>query len=274
MTGNDLDPKSESEFSLTVARALQILLSFGDGRSELGISELGRELSQHKVSVQRNMRALEKYGFVEQNPVTRKYRIGVQVHRLGRLFAYSRLVETHAEPLMQDLVTDTGYTSYLATLRKGKMVIIASYEGNGPIRFSIPVGTVLPIPGTAVGKAALSVLDDEEQQAVLRTTDLAGAELKRFLRELAQARKAGFATVDSKHFPGVGAVAAPILDSRGQLIAVVSIGFAVGQATRAKVLALGRQIQTTAGEIARRLALDEKRSSSAEPRRPVAARRA
>jgi IclR family acetate operon transcriptional repressor len=274
MTANDLDPKAESEFSLTVARALQILLSFGDGRSELGISELGRELSQHKVSVQRNMRALEKYGFVEQNPVTRKYRIGVQVHRLGRLFAYSRLVETHAEPLMQDLVTDTGYTSYLATLRKGKMLIIASYEGNGPIRFSIPVGTVLPIPGTAVGKAALSVLDDEEQQAVLRTTDLAGAELKRFLRELAEVRKAGFATVDSKHFPGVGAVAAPILGSQGQLVAVVSIGFAVGQATRAKVLELGRQIQTTAGEIARRLALDEKRSSSAEPRRPVAARRA
>jgi DNA-binding IclR family transcriptional regulator len=273
MTANDLDPKAESEFSLTVARALQILLSFGDGRSELGISELGRELSQHKVSVQRNMRALEKFGFVEQNPVTRKYRIGVQVHRLGRLFAYSRLVETHAEPLMQDLVADTGYTSYLATLRKGKMLIIASYEGDGPIRFSIPVGTVLPLHGTAVGKAALSALDDDEREAVLRTTDLGGSEQKRFLREVADARKAGFASVESKHFPGVGAVAAPILDTKRQLIAVVSLGFAVGQVTRAEVVELGRQIQATAGEIARRLAVDERRLNSTGPRQTDASNR-
>jgi DNA-binding IclR family transcriptional regulator len=273
MPARDEDPKPESEFSLTVARALQILLSFTDGRSELGISELARELSQHKVSVQRNMRALEKFDFVEQNPVTRKYRIGVQVHRLGRLFAYSRLVEEHAEPLMQDLVADTGYTAYLATLRKGKMVIISSLEGGGPIRFSIPVGTVLPLNGTAVGKAALSALNESEQQAILKDADLRGPDLARFLREVSQARKEGYAAVDSKHFPGAGAVAAPILDVGGRLIAVVSLGYAVGQVTPEKVVALGRQIQVAAREIARRQAHDEKRSGATEPRRTGSRRR-
>ena len=268
------NPEPESEFSLTVARALQILLSFSEGRSELGISELARELSQHKVSVQRNMRALEKYDFVEKNPETRKYRIGVQVHRLGRLFAYSRLLENHAEPLMQDLVADTGYTAYLAALKQGKMIIISSLEGDGPIRFSIPVGTVLPMHGTAVGKAALSVLGEAEQQAILRTTDLRGPALARFVREISQARKNGYATVASEHFPGVGAVASPILDAQGKLIAVVSLGFAVGQVTPEKVVGLGRQIQGAAGEIARRNAQDEKRWSAAEPRRKGAARTA
>lgn len=55
---------------------------------------LARELSPHKISVQRNMRALEKYDVVEKNPQSRTYRIGVEVYRLGRLFAYSRLLET------------------------------------------------------------------------------------------------------------------------------------------------------------------------------------
>lgn len=268
------NPEAESEFSLTVARALQILLSFSEGRSEVGISELARDLSQHKVSVQRNMRALEKYGFVEQNPETRKYRIGVQVYRIGRLFAYSRLLESHAEPLMQDLVADTGYTAYLAALKQGKMIIISSHEGNGPIRFSIPVGTVLPLRGTAVGKAALSVLDGAEQEPLLRGADLRGAELARFVREISQARKNGYATVASEHFPGVGAVASPILDTHGKLVAVVSLGFAVGQVTSEKVAALGQRIHDVAAEIARRHEQDEKRRSATEPRRKTAARTA
>jgi IclR family KDG regulon transcriptional repressor len=260
-------PEPESEFSLTVARALQILLSFAEGRSELGISELARELSQHKVSVQRNMRALEKYDFVEKNPETRKYRIGLQVYRLGRLFAYSRLLENHAEPLMQELVAETGYSAYLAAMKQGRMIIISSLEGNGPLRFSIPVGTILPLAGTAVGKAALSSLDDQEVQASVPATGLHGADVTRFLREIAQARKIGYATVSSEHYPGVGAVASPIVDAAGKLIAVVSLGFAVGQVAPEKVATLGRKIKDAASEIARRQAQDETRWSASQPRK-------
>lgn len=265
-------PRSEPEFSLTVARALQILLSFSADRSELGISELARELSQHKVSVQRNMRALEKYQFVEKNPETRKYRIGVQAYRLGRLFTYSRLLENHAEPLIQELVANTGYTAYLAVLQQGKVVILSSLEGNGPIRFSIPVGTVLPVYGTAVGKAALSALGEADLEKVLNSIDLDGPDLARFVREVSLARKNGYATAANEHFPGVGAVASPILDARNRLVAVVSLGFAVGQVTPGNVAALGRRINGAAREIARRYAQDEKHWGMTEPRRNAATR--
>ena len=92
-----------------------------------------------------------------------------------------------------------------------------------------------------------------------------------FLREVSQARKTGYATVSSEHYPGVGAVASPIVDAAGKLIAVVSLGFAVGQVAPQKVAALGRKIQDAAREIARRQAQDETRWSATQPRRKAAA---
>lgn len=66
---------------------------------------------------------------------------------------------------MQDLVAETGYSARLAAMKQGRTIIISSLQGNGPLRFSSPVGTCLPWHGTAVGKAALRALDELEVQA-------------------------------------------------------------------------------------------------------------
>ena len=249
---------AEGEFSLTVSRALRILTTFSVERAELGVTELSRELVLSKTSVHRLMHALEKHQFLDQNPQTRKYRIGVEAFRVGNLFSNGHRLEQTAQALMQDLVGNTGFTSYISRLRHDSMVLTASVEGPGPIRYSIPVGQRLPVHSTATGKAALAQLDDSALEALLtrirlpRRTARTITEPRKLKADLAAIRARGYSLNWEENTPGVGSVAAAICDRDRALMAVLSIGFATSQIEKAHLRKLGARVARTAAEIARR----------------------
>ncbi|MFN2646195.1 MAG: IclR family transcriptional regulator [Burkholderiales bacterium] len=248
--------RSDGEFSLTVSRALQLVGLFSAERLELGISELARELKLSKTSVHRLVQALERHQFLDHNPHTRKYRVGVEAFRVGSLF--SRPLERDAEPLMRDLVANTGFTSYLSLLRNDAMVITASVEGSGRIRYSIPVGEQLPLHSTATGKAALSMLEEEAVESIVKRVGLprrtanTTTDLRKFKGELATVRTRGYSVNWEENTPGIASVAAPIKAAVDGVIPVVSIGFATSQADRKDVPALGARVAKAANEIGKR----------------------
>lgn len=251
-------PKLEGEFSLTVSRALQLLSAFSGDRPELGITELSVELSLSKASVQRLVHSLLRHEFLDRNPQTRKYRIGVQAFRVGSVFASTRRLERDALALLQALAADTGYSSYLSVLRHDCMVITASAEGRGPIKFSVPVGERLPLHCSATGKAALARLDESTVDRLLGRTGMPArtprtlTNPKDLKKELRQTRLRGYALNWEENTPGVGSVAAAICDPHDKLEAVVSVGFAISQADPRRLPSLGAKIAATADEIARR----------------------
>jgi DNA-binding IclR family transcriptional regulator len=248
----------EGEFSLTVSRALQVLLAFSSDRPELGITELSTELSLSKPSVQRLVHALQRHEFLDQNPQTRKYRIGVQAFRVGSIFASARRLERDAQAVLQRLAADTGYSSYLSVLRHDSMVITACAEGRGPIKFSVPVGERLPLHCSATGKAALARLDEGTVDELLGRTGMPArtsrtlTDSKALKKDLRQVRLRGYAANWEENTPGVGSVAAAICDPQDKLVAVLSVGFAISQADLRSLPKLGAKVAATADEIARR----------------------
>ena len=239
-----------------MSRALQLIGLFNSQRLELGISELSRELKLSKTAVHRLVHALELHQFLDHNPATRKYRIGVEAFRVGSLFP--RPLERNAHDLMKELVANTGFTSYLSVLRGSTMVITASVEGSGRIRYSIPIGEQLPVHSTATGKAALSVLDDVTIDAILkraglpRRTSNTQTDLRRLQAELATIRARGYSVNWEENTMGVGSVAAAIPGAVDGLVPVVSVGFATSQIERKDVPALGERIAKAATDIGRR----------------------
>ena len=140
------------EFSLSASRALQILSAFSPGQLDLGVSELSRMLGLSKPSVARFLSALERHRYVEQDPVTRRFSLGSEVYRLGSLFTpFGRLVAL-ARPILDELVAASGFTAYLSIRRQDAMVLLAAVEGPGPIRYSIPVGHILPLHSSATAR--------------------------------------------------------------------------------------------------------------------------
>ena len=69
----------------SIERAITILKAFSPEKEELSVTELGRQLGLHKSTVSRLLTSLQREGLVENNPVTRKYRLGITLVALGGL---------------------------------------------------------------------------------------------------------------------------------------------------------------------------------------------
>ena len=248
----------EAEFSLTASRALQVLSVFDSHRPEMGVSEIARALELSRTAVQRLVQTLEMHQFLEQNPHNRKYRIGVQAFRIGNLFALGRQLEVLARPDMEALGAKTTFTVYLSVLRHDTMVMTAAVEGAGPIRYYAQVGQRLPLHSTATGKVALAQLAQDTAARLLERTGMRPVtpntmtDPNALMADLAGIRARGYSINWEENTPGVGSIAAPILDQTDGLLAVLSIAFATSQVDKRQTSALGAHVARTAAEITTR----------------------
>lgn len=247
-----------ASYSLSVSRAMQLLNLFTPERGELGISEIARALALPKASVQRLVQALVRHDFLDQSRDSRKYRIGVGAFQIGSLFVQHRTLERVATPFLHELVAETGHTCHVSVLRDGFMIVTASIEGPGPIKYSLPVGYRLALTTSAVGKAALSVLDEGTLHDLLsrgmpRLTPHSLTDPVRFKEQMRETRARGYSVNWEENRPGVGSVAAPIAAPDGSLTAVLSVGFPVSLVRREALPGLGRAVADKAGRLAQAL---------------------
>jgi DNA-binding IclR family transcriptional regulator len=244
---------------------MQMLHLFAN-QPEMGISEIARALAISKTAVQRLVNALVKFDFLEQEPTTRRYRIGVGALYVGGLYLKGRSLENEARPFMRDTVRDLGHTCQLAVLHDGAMIITVSIEGPGPIKYSVPVGHRLPVHASATGKAVLSMHNDLEVETILADIGMpqrtakslrTPAAMKDFLR---QVRARGYAINWEENQAGIGSIASPIVD--GHSISAVGIAFPVSAVRKSDLPMMGTRVAECARAISQRLTVLSKPSAA------------
>lgn len=249
-----------AEFSLSVSRALNILSSFTAQKREQGLAEISRATTLSKGSVSRFLQALEMHGYIDRDPGSRLYRPGPEVARVGSLYHSAGRIRQFATPIMRELVHSVGFTSYLSELRGDQMLILFALEGPGPIRYTIPVGTKLPLHNTATGLIALSQLPAAQLERLLkraakngevRNNSLSHAAM---MKRLAEVRANGYSTNWEMRTAGVGSVAAPVVTADGAPLCVLSVGFATSQIKKELLAGLGREIKNAAKQLSKVLA--------------------
>jgi DNA-binding IclR family transcriptional regulator len=255
-----------SEFSLSVSRALQILSLFNSERPALGVTEISRVLSLSKSSTLRFLQALEMHGYLERDAEMRKYHPGYEAARVGSLYTGGSRVRRIALPILERLVAQHGFTAYLTVLQNDRMVILASMEAEGRLKYSIPLGAKLPVHSTATGQAALSMLETEEVEAIVRRAGMPARTpktittlpaLKKVLRDT---RARGYSVIWETQSHGVGSVAAAVPGAK--VVSVLSLGFATSQVAREELPTLGESIRKAAAALARLLALEEQKNAA------------
>jgi DNA-binding IclR family transcriptional regulator len=251
---------SKPEFSLSVSRALRILSGFTDECPERSLSEISTSLALSKASVSRFLQALEMHGYVDRDPQTRMYRPGPEPARVGNLYHSVGRLKQVALPVLQLMVQRFGFTSYLSALRDEHMVILAAVEATGPIRYSIPVGTKLPVHNTATGQTALAQLDRNEVDALIKRTGLPAAtpntitSRAALLRRISEVRANGYSINWEERTVGVASVAAAANNRDGAPLCVLSLGLATSQIKRERMDELGLEIKAAASLLADKLA--------------------
>ncbi len=219
-----------SETSKTVTNALNLLGCFSRSEPVLTASQLTRRLKLARTNVIRLLATLEGFGFIERCPETVGYRIGLRAFEVGTLFLATNPLSSVLTRALDELVEKTQCTAYLAVLDKDDVIILNYREGTLPIRFIWQVGDRLPLQTTALGKAMLACMPDEEidrhlgrAKALRGLTEKSIRTRSQLDAEIARTRERGWGLAREESHPGLTAVGSAILDKAGRPIAAISV---------------------------------------------------
>ena len=250
----------------SVGRALSILELLADGAGELGVSELGRRLGVHRATASRLVSTLAERGLVERNTTTDKYRLGFGlIHLAGAAIARMDLVQ-QARPILVDLAAHSGETVNLAVLSGDGVMHVDQVTGSRSVVSVSWVGRGTPYHCTSNGKVLVAFLDPEEQERLLtrpleRLTRNTIVEPDKLRAELREVRARGYARTVEELEEGLSAVAAPVRQADGTVVAAVSISGPSFRMRPAELPRLAELAMDAANAISRRMGYVERRQS-------------
>jgi IclR family pca regulon transcriptional regulator len=250
--------------SQSLERGLAILSAFKPATPELGISELARVLGLTRSTSHRYVSTLARLGYLQQNPQSRKYRLGPRVLDLGFSAINSMELRQIAATHLQQLSDETGHTVNMAILDGTDIVYIercrSQQQGQREIDLNLHVGSRLPAYCTSMGKVLLAFQPDAARDDVLRRTTFARrgpntlTSRAALLAELRRVRATGIAVNNEELAYGLRSVAVPVLAPSGEAVAAVNLAAHRAMASLDDLVArIGPLMQRTAAEISAKL---------------------
>lgn len=206
-----------------VERALDVLLCF-TSKGELGLSEISTRVGLHKSTVHRLLATLEDRGFLIRDPETEKYRLGLRMLELSAHLTRSDDPAVMLLPEMEGLMNQLGETVTLYVRDRMERVRIQAVQSTQAIRRVAPVGARLPLAVGASSKVLLAFADPSVRAMVLGDPSWpATVDKIAYQRQLDEIVEAGYATSIEEREPGAAAVASPVFNRAGKLVAALSV---------------------------------------------------
>ncbi len=208
-------------------RGLKILQLFDRNHRVLTGAAMARALGIPRTTAFRIAQTLERLGFLEREGDA--FRTGPAVMRLGFEYIASLEITELARPVLERLRDAAEFASQLVIRDAREVVVVLRATSQSMFASNVSVGTRFPAHATILGRILMCELADDELAALFperalesfsQNTPKTLAELKAIL---AEDRARGYATSDSFFERGISAVAAPVRDQSGRIVAAVSI---------------------------------------------------
>ncbi|MFI5959849.1 IclR family transcriptional regulator [Cryptosporangium sp. NPDC051539] len=242
----------------SVDRAINVLEILAR-RGEAGVSEVAGELGVHKSTAFRLLETLEDRGMVEQTADRGKYRLGFGVVRLAGAVSARLDVVQQGRPACEQLAAAVGETVNLAVLREHYAVNVDQVRGRATVTTHNWVGQLTPLHATSSGKVLLSALSAPDRRTAYASAELAAytpatvVSVTVLEEQLADAREHGYAVTVEEYEIGLNAVAAPVRDANGAVVAAVSASGPAYRCPEERLHEIAPSVIAAADEISRRL---------------------
>jgi DNA-binding IclR family transcriptional regulator len=200
-----------------------ILNELAAARGELGTNDLARRTRINVSTVSRILATLADGGLVEHVPSTGRYRLGLGVMRLANALGDDRDLRSLARPYLSEVVALLHETATLSVPGEHEAVTLDFVQSPLTVRSVAEVGRTSVAHATAVGKVFLAhggTLPGAALTAFTRRTIVDVGELA---AEVARVRDRGWAQALGEREPDMNAVAVPVLDRAGQLVAILGV---------------------------------------------------
>jgi IclR family acetate operon transcriptional repressor len=240
----------------SVERALALLDALAESPLPLGTNELARRVGTNTSSVSRLLGTLAAGGLVERLPDTGRYRLGVRLVELGASVQARLDVRAVARPLLERLEAETGETATLSLPATQSAVTIDFVPSRASVRSMDAIGRRSIAHATAVGKVMLAFGEvgvdalPTPYEAFTERTITDPAALR---AEVDAVRDAGAARAEREREADLNAVAAPVLDHRGVLVAILGLQGPAGRFSAEAMATALPALRTAAAELGRAL---------------------
>lgn len=204
----------------SVSHAIDVLEELSKSSGEIGVTELSKRLKLHKNNVFRLLATLELRGYVEQNPETEDYRLGVRSLHLGQAYLAQSSLVGRAVPVLRALSDNTGETVSLAVLQNGTVQYPVCIESKRPVRVSPRVAVSFPAKQSAAGRLLTAQLTDAALAEILAANTPQDAAIKNQLGEL---RNSGQIVDRGAIEPDVVTVARVVRGNNGIVVGAVEV---------------------------------------------------
>ena len=209
-------------------RVLRVLESFAPHERYASLGDIAERVGLPKSSVHRLLVTLVGHGFVDRDPTTRRYRLGIKLFELGSAAIHERGLHSAAHPVLEELARATGETCHLAVLSGGEAVYVYKIDGPASIVMSSRVGGRAPCHATSIGKvlagwAGPDVLREICIKEMRVYTPNTITTFSAFEEELNKVRRLGYALDLEEFEEGLRCIAAPVRDQAGSVVSALGI---------------------------------------------------
>ena len=242
----------------SVDRAITVLEILAR-RGEAGVSEVAADIGVHKSTAFRLLGALEERELVEQAQDRGKYRLGFGILRLAGAIPGRLDVTQQGHPVCEELAAELGETVNLAVVQSHFAVNLDQARGPSAVGAHNWIGQLTPLHATSSGKILLAHLPPRERRELLDATKLTRytphtiTSIPKLEKQFAIAERDGYAYCIEEYEEGLDALAAPIRDQSGQVIAAISASGPIYRFTEQRLHEAAPRVIDAAAGISRRM---------------------
>jgi IclR family pca regulon transcriptional regulator len=233
----------EADFVQSLQRGLAVIRAFDAEEPALTLSEVANTTGLARAAARRFLLTLVDLGYVRVDG--RLFRLSPRVLELGRAYLSSLRLPELAGPQLQALVDDVHESATIAVLDATDIVYVAHVPARRIMSVTISIGNRDPAFATSLGRVLLAAESDELLESYLDSARLPAmtartvADAAALRAELARVRRQGFALVDQELEDGLRAIAAPIRDADGRVVAALNLAV---HASRWTIEAIRREL--------------------------------
>ena len=209
-------------------RAVAIMMAAANKPSTL--NDLCETTGLPRATAHRLATALEAHRLVARTPEGK--------WTIGSAFPGNRNdLLTSAKPIMDQLMEETGESIQLYQWTETTRTCVATAEPSQGLHNVVPVGSQLPLTSGSAARIIAAFADVTVDDATFSQADVDAA------------KKAGYSESIEEREAGLASVSAPVMDSNGQLIAVLSISGSVDRFKPSPAEKFGQQLLAAAGTL-------------------------
>lgn len=242
----------------TTARVLSLLRLLAESGRALGVKSVADALGLPMSTSHRLLDALVEAGFVEKDPMQRRYHVGREFFRIANLVTQTTTPAAALQPVLNGLTAQTGETAILSLYLPAQQTMTHAAKCDTPeaLRYRVALHERMPLEWGATGLAILAFLPEETRAAIFARASpspVSGDTLTReaFEARIAAVRRDGYAMSEGEKVPESVGIAVPLESAPGTVFGSLALTIPQIRFDRSKIRAYADLLREAAQRFSR-----------------------